>query len=136
MANLRSVRDAVGDWFDRVALESPARLTLATFAFTILLFTGLLQLPAATADGQRAPFMDALFTATSAVCVTGLTTVDTGTFWSPWGLAIIGLGIKVGGLGIMTLASLAGLAVSRRLGLTQRMLAAGESRAAGLGDLK
>ena len=136
MANLRSVRDAVGDWIDRVALESPARLTLATFAGTILLFTGLLLLPAATASGERAPFMDALFTATSAVCVTGLTTVDTGTFWSPWGLTIIGLAIKVGGLGIMTLASLAGLAVSRRLGLTQRMLAAGESRASGLGDLK
>ncbi|WP_062383566.1 TrkH family potassium uptake protein [Demequina iriomotensis] len=135
MASLRTVRNAFGEWFDRVALESPARLTLAAFGATILIFTGLLQLPFATVEGHRAPFMDALFTATSAVCVTGLTTVDTGTFWSPWGLAIIGLGIKVGGLGIMTLASLAGLAVSRRLGLTQRILAAGESRASGLGDL-
>ncbi|WP_062518846.1 TrkH family potassium uptake protein [Demequina silvatica] len=135
MASLRTARDVVGEWFDRVALESPARLTLGAFALTILLFTGLLKLPFATADGKSAPFIDALFIATSAVCVTGLSTVDTGTYWSPWGLAIIGLGIKVGGLGIMTLASLAGLAVSRRLGLTQRILAAGESRASGLGDL-
>ncbi|WP_062294231.1 TrkH family potassium uptake protein [Demequina phytophila] len=135
MASLRTARDVVGEWFDRVALESPARLTLGAFALTILLFTGLLKLPFATADGKSAPFIDALFIATSAVCVTGLSTVDTGTYWSPWGLAIIGLAIKVGGLGIMTLASLAGLAVSRRLGLTQRILAAGESRASGLGDL-
>ncbi|WP_062466908.1 TrkH family potassium uptake protein [Demequina maris] len=135
MASLRTARDAFGEWFDRVALESPARLTLGAFAITILLFTGLLSLPAATSSGERAPFIDALFTSTSAVCVTGLVTVDTGTYWSPWGLAIIGLAIKVGGLGIMTLASLAGLAVSRRIGLTQRILAAGESRAAGLGDL-
>lgn len=135
MESLRTARDRFRAWFDRVALESPARLTLSGFALTILVFAGLLSLPAATADGERAPFIDALFTATSAVCVTGLTTVDTGTFWSPWGLAIIGAGIKVGGLGIMTLASLAGLAISRRIGLTQRILAAGESRASGLGDL-
>lgn len=135
MESLRTARDRFRAWFDRVALESPARLTLSGFALTILVFAGLLSLPAATADGERAPFMDALFVATSAVCVTGLSTVDTGTFWSPWGLAIIGAGIKVGGLGIMTLASLAGLAISRRIGLTQRILAAGESRASGLGDL-
>ncbi|WP_062462757.1 TrkH family potassium uptake protein [Demequina soli] len=136
MASVRTLRDAFDEWFDRVALESPARLTLAAFAVTILVFTGLLSLPVATSSGVRVPFVDALFTATSAVCVTGLATVDTGTYWSPWGLTIIGVAIKVGGLGIMTLASLAGLAVSRRLGLTTRILAAGESRASGLGDLR
>lgn len=135
MESLRTARDRFRAWFDRVALESPARLTLGGFALAILIFAGLLSLPAATADGERAPFMDALFVATSAVSVTGLSTVDMGTFWSPWGLAIVGVAVKVGGLGIMTLASLSGLAISRRIGLTQRLLAADESRASGLGDL-
>lgn len=131
-----TTRTAVGDWFSHLALRSPARLALSAFALVILLFTALLSLPAATASGQRAPFIDALFTATSAVCVTGLVTVDTGTYWSSWGLAIIAIAIKVGGLGIMTFASVVGLAISRRIGLTQRMLAADEARATGLGDLR
>lgn len=129
-------RAVVGEWMNRVALQTPARLTLISFASVIMIFTGLLSLPGMTTSGNRAPFIDALFTATSAVCVTGLTTVDTGTYWSSWGLAVIAAGIKIGGLGIMTLASLVGLAVSRRIGLTQRMLAAGEARASGLGDLR
>ncbi|GIG54928.1 TrkH family potassium uptake protein [Demequina activiva] len=136
MDKLREAGAAVGEWVDTSLLKSPARLALGSFAIVILLFTGLLSLPIATETGERAPFIDALFTATSAVCVTGLVTVDTGLYWSGWGLGIIALGIKVGGLGIMTLASLVGLAVSRRLGLTQRLLAAGEARAAGLGDLR
>jgi Trk-type K+ transport system membrane component len=136
MERLTAIREAVGEWFKRTSLQSPARLIVTIFAAVILLFTGLLSLPAATASGQRAPFIDALFVATSAVCVTGLTPVDTGTFWSPVGLTIIAVAIKVGGLGIMTLASLVGLAISKRLGLTQRLLAAGEARASGLGDLR
>lgn len=136
MATQTTVRQWVDDQIDRIALQHPARLALSAFGAVILVFTGLLSLPIATAHGQRAPFIDALFTATSAVCVTGLTTVDTGTYWSPWGLTIIAVAIKVGGLGIMTLASLVGLAVSRRLGLTQRILAAGEARSTGLGDLR
>lgn len=136
MSTLTSAREAVREWVDNVALRAPARITLITFGAVILIFTGLLSLPAATTSGHRAPFMDALFTATSAVCVTGLTTVNTGAYWSGWGLAIIAAGIKIGGLGIMTLASLVGLAVSRRIGLTQRILATGETRANGMGDLR
>lgn len=136
MATQTTVRQWVDDQIDRIALQHPARLALSAFGAVILVFTGLLSLPVATSHGERAPFIDALFTATSAVCVTGLTTVDTGTYWSPWGLTIIAVAIKVGGLGIMTLASLVGLAVSRRLGLTQRILAAGEARSTGLGDLR
>ncbi|WP_240611247.1 MULTISPECIES: potassium transporter TrkG [unclassified Actinobaculum] len=117
-------RDAI----DRVARESPARLTLAVFAGIILLFTGLLQLPAATVSGHRAPFIDSLFTATSAVCVTGLVTVDTASFWSPLGKGIICIAMMGGGLGIMTLASILGMAVSRHIGLTQRLLAASETK--------
>lgn len=136
METLREVRERVGEWIDGVALRTPARLAIGAFATVILIITGLLSLPIATADGHRASFADALFTATSAVCVTGLTTVDTGTYWSDFGRVVILIGIKIGGLGIMTLASILGLAVSRRLGLTQRMLAADEARAGGLGDVR
>jgi len=135
MARERTTREWIGDQIDNLALQHPARLALGAFGSVILLFTGLLSLPMATVSGQRAPFIDALFTATSAVCVTGLTTVDTGSYWSPVGLTFIAVAIKVGGLGIMTLASIVGIAMSRRLGLTQRILAAGEARATGLGDL-
>ncbi len=120
----RAVRDVV----DHTARTSPARLPLLVFAAIIALFTALLSLPAATESGTRAPFVDALFTAVSAVCVTGLTTVSTADYWSDFGQAVIITGVKVGGLGVMTLASILGLAVSRRIGLTQRMLAASETR--------
>lgn len=123
------------EWVDQVARKSPARLALAVFAAVIALFTGLLSIPQATADGEQAPFVDALFTATSAVCVTGLTTVPTGTYWSMFGLVVILVGIKVGGLGVMTLASLLGMAVSRRIGLTQRLLTASETKTARLGEV-
>ena len=136
MTTAQGVRHAIGEWIQDTARQYPARLALAGFALTICLFTALLELPFATRQGVRAPFIDALFTATSAVCVTGLSTVDTGTYWSAWGLTIIGFGIKVGGLGIMTLATLVGLAVAKRIGLTQRLLAAGEARASGLGDVR
>lgn len=136
MASEVSVREWIGDKLDYLALQHPARIALGAFGSVILFFTGLLSLPVATLDGHRAPFIDALFTATSAVCVTGLVTVDTGSYWSPIGLTIIAVAIKVGGLGIMTLASIVGIAVSRRIGLTQRILAAGEARATGLGDLR
>ena len=116
------------DWLDHIARNSPARLALMVFASIIAVVTVLLSLPAATASGERAPFVDALFTATSAVCVTGLVTVDTATYWSPFGQAVILISIKIGGLGVMTLASILGLAVSRRIGLTQRMLAASETK--------
>ena len=120
---------------ERAASRSPARLALVVFALVITVFVALLSLPAATAGPQRASFADALFTATSAVCVTGLVTVDTATYWSGFGHAVILLGIKVGGLGILTLASLLGLAVSRRLGLANRLIAASETKALRLGEV-
>ncbi|GAA1653853.1 TrkH family potassium uptake protein [Georgenia ruanii] len=123
------------DWVDHIARSSPARLALLVFAAIIVLETALLSLPAATASGERAPFADALFTATSAVCVTGLVTVDTATYWSFFGQVVILVGIQIGGLGVMTLASILGLAVSRRIGLTQRMLTAVETKTTGLGEV-
>ncbi len=128
---LGAVRDAV----DHVARHSPARLALLVFAAIIAVFTALLSLPAATRSGARAPFVDALFTAVSAVCVTGLTTVSTATYWSGFGQAVIIVGVKIGGLGVMTLASILGLAVARRIGLTQRLLAASETKTTRLGEV-
>ncbi len=134
LARLRDVapgRDAL----DRLARQSPARLAIGVFGLVLVVFTGLLSLPAATADGRRAPFVDALFTATSTVCVTGLTVVPTGTYWSTLGHVIILVGIQIGGLGVMTLASLLGLAVSRRIGLTQRLLVSAETKTGRLGEV-
>ena len=120
---------------DAFAETSPARLALIVFASIIGVITALLSLPIATASGQRAPFVDALFTATSAVCVTGLTTVDTATYWSTFGQAVILIGIGIGGLGVMTLSSILALAVSKHIGLTQRILTAGETKTERLGDV-
>lgn len=120
---------------DRMARQSPARLAISVFAAVIAVFTGLLSTPLATADGTRAPFVDAFFTATSAVCVTGLVTVPTGTYWSTFGQAVILVAIKIGGLGVMTLASLLGMAVSRRIGLTQKLLTASETKTTRLGEV-
>ena len=119
---------------DQLARRSPARLVLTVFAGVIAVFTALLLTPQATADGRSAHIADALFTAVSAVCVTGLTTVSTGTYWSLFGQVVILVGIKIGGLGVMTLASLLGMAVSRRIGLTQKLLTASETRS-GLGEV-
>ena len=123
------------DWVDHVARQSPARLAVGVFAGVIAVFTALLSIPAATSAGTRASFADALFTATSAVSVTGLTTVNTGDYWSTLGHVIILAAIKVGGLGVMTLASLLGFAVSRHLGLTQKLLTASETKASRFGEV-
>ena len=77
----------------------------------------------------------ALFTSTSAVCVTGLVVVDTPSYWSTFGEGVILALIQVGGFGIMTLASLLGLLIFRRLGLRSRLTAATETKATGLGDV-
>ncbi len=95
---------------------------MLVFALLITMITGLLSLPGANVDGTVPPFVDAFFTAVSAVCVTGLTVVDTATYWTLFGQIIIAIGVTLGGLGVMTMASLLTLAVSRRLGLTQRLL--------------
>ena len=121
---LQKLRDRI----DEIAERSPARLALLVFASIITMVTALLSLPVATTSGQRAPFADALFTATSAVCVTGLVTVDTATYWSAFGQSVILVGIAIGGLGVMTIASILALAVSRHIGLTQRMLTATETK--------
>src|SRR5699024_8233142 len=123
------------DYVDYIARRAPARLAVFIFAAVIGIVTLLLRLPAATTSGRPVEFVDALFTATSAACVTGLTTVPTEVYWSGFGQAVILIAIKVGGLGVLTLASLLGMAVSRRLGLTQRILAATETKAQRFGEV-
>ncbi|MFC3386810.1 TrkH family potassium uptake protein [Couchioplanes azureus] len=97
------------------------------FLGAIAVGTALMMLPAARAEPGHAPFVTALFTATSAVCVTGLSIVDTPTYWSGFGLVLITVLSQIGGFGIMTLATLLSLLVSRRLGLRSRLLAQAES---------
>lgn len=89
----------------------------------------------AQAAGQGAPWLVAVFTATSAVCVTGLAVVDTGTYWSGFGQGVILALFQVGGFGIMTSATLLGLLVNRQMRLRSRLLLQAETHSLGLGDV-
>ncbi|HEU5035456.1 MAG TPA: potassium transporter TrkG [Nocardioides sp.] len=114
----------------------PAQVIVVAFGTAVVLGTLLLMLPVSRVGPDGAPPVTALFTATSAVCVTGLVTVDTPTYWSGFGQAVILLLIQVGGFGIMTLASLVGLLLSRRMGLRTRLTAAAETKSLGIGDVR
>lgn len=118
------------------AFRHPAQVVVAAFALAVAVGTVLLMLPVSRAGAGSAPFLTSLFTATSAVCVTGLAVVDTPTYWSGFGEAVILGLIQVGGFGIMTMASLLGLLVSRRMGLRSRLTAAAETRSIGIGDVR
>ncbi|WP_223115503.1 TrkH family potassium uptake protein [Luteimonas suaedae] len=105
------------------------------FLGTILVGTVLLMLPVSRAGEGSASLLTALFTSTSAVCVTGLIVEDTPLYWSLFGQWVI-LGLfQVGGFGIMTGATLLGLLVAGRVGLGTRLLAQAETRCLGLGDV-
>ena len=116
----------------------PARAPLLlALGFLVTIFTGslLLSLPIANQQGTIIPYITALFTATSAVCVTGLVVVDTGTFWSPFGQAVILLLIQIGGLGFMTSSTILLLLIGHRISLRERILlqvSHGESALGGL----
>lgn len=107
--------------------SSPSRFAIAIFAALILLFTALLSLPIANTTHQVTPLADAVFTAVSTICVTGLSTVDMSTYWSPFGHVVIFIGVNIGGLGVLTLASLLGMVISKRLGLRAKLIAAGDT---------
>lgn len=113
----------------------PTRIIPAAFLAGIALGTALLMLPAARAGEGAAPFVVALFTATSAFCVTGLTVVDTASYWSGLGHAVILLLCQLGGLGIMTGATLLGLLVTGRNRLSSRILQRAELRSLDMGDV-
>lgn len=118
------------------AWSNPSKVVVVGFAGAIVAGAFLLMLPAATTGQGNAPFLKALFTSTSAICVTGLAIVDTATYWTPFGQAVILTLIQVGGIGIMTGASLLLLVVSKRLGLKNRILARQEGGTLNLGDVR
>ena len=120
----------------RPTLRHPGQVLVLAFLGAVVVGTVLLMLPVSRAGEGGAPFVTAVFTATSAVCVTGLTAVDTASYWSQTGQVVILALIQVGGFGIMTLASLIALFVSRRMGLRTRLTAAAETRSVGLGDVR
>jgi len=92
------------------------------FLLIILIVTALLMLPVSSASGTMTDPLTALFTATSAVCVTGLVVVDTATHWSLFGKAVLLIGIQIGGLGVMTVIALVSMLLGQRIGLRQRTL--------------
>jgi trk system potassium uptake protein len=100
---------------------TPAQAIVVGFVAAIGVGTLLLRLPAAHAGTADIGWLTALFTATSAVCVTGLIVVDTGSAWSPFGQVVILLLIKAGGLGILSLGALVALATGRRMGFSARL---------------
>jgi trk system potassium uptake protein TrkH len=117
-------------------LRRPPLAVVAGFAVAVVIGTVLLRLPVATEQGESTTLVSALFTTVSSVCVTGLIVVDTPTYWSTFGeLVILGL-IQVGGIGIMTLATLLGLLIARRIGLRLQLTAQTETRAFGLGEVR
>lgn len=99
---------------------SSSQIIILGFAAVILTGSILLTLPFATQDGQGAGFSDALFTATSAVCVTGLVVQDTATYWSLFGQSVILLLIQIGGMGVVTVAVAITVASGKKIGLKQR----------------
>ena len=105
-------------WKSRLA--SPARVIIFGFLLLILLGTALLMLPFSTRVWGGAPFFDALFTAASATCVTGLVVHDTASYWSGFGQLVILLLIQVGGMGVVTMAVAISIFSGRRIGLKQR----------------
>ncbi len=117
------------------ATAHPARLVPLGFLAAILAGTLLLMLPIAREGPGAAPFLTALFTATSAVSVTGLAVVDTATYWTGFGRGVILALIQIGGFGIMSSATLLGLVVARRLRLTTRLVAQAETGVLALGDI-
>lgn len=99
---------------------SSSQIIILGFAGTILLGSILLTLPFSTRDGHGALFSDALFTATSAVCVTGLVVQDTATYWSTFGQAVIIALIQVGGMGVVTVAVAISAFSGKQISLKQR----------------
>ncbi len=101
---------------------STTQIILLSFLITILLGSILLSLPISTASKTSVPYIDALFTATTATCVTGLVTLPTATTWSIFGQVVILLLIQIGGLGVITIMSGFMLMINKRMGIGDRLL--------------
>lgn len=101
---------------------STTQTILLSFLLAILFGSALLALPVSAADGAAVPYIDALFTATTSICVTGLVTVPTFSTWSLFGQIVILFLIQVGGLGVVTIMSGLMISLHRRIGIRDRML--------------
>ncbi|MER2137576.1 MAG: potassium transporter TrkG, partial [Arthrobacter sp.] len=112
----------------RGRVSRPSQVVFLGFVAAALCGTGLLMLPASDAVPGSASFTDALFTAVSALCVTGLSVVETHVYWSTFGHVVILVLIQIGGLGVMAFASLVGLAVVGRFSFRSRLQAIAENR--------
>lgn len=112
-------------------IPQPARATFVGFLTVLAMGTGLLMLPISTQHPGGIPFFPALFTATSALCVTGLSTVDTATYWTGFGKTVIMCLIQIGGFGVMSAATILGLTVTRKLSLSSRLNATSETKGEG-----
>ncbi len=111
-----TVPSSGGKFLDKLS-DNPAILVLYSFVLAIFVGTLMLMLPAATADGRETTLLGALFTSTSATCVTGLIVYDTGTHFTTFGQFIILFLIQIGGLGIMTISSAFAILLGQRLTL-------------------
>lgn len=101
---------------------STTQIILLSFLGVILIGSVLLSLPVSSAGGRAVPYIDALFTATTATCVTGLVTVSTAATWSVFGQAVILLLIQIGGLGVITFMTAVMLLFNRKIGISDRLL--------------
>lgn len=101
---------------------STTQIILLSFLVTILVGSALLALPISSADGEAVPYLDALFTATTSTCVTGLVTLPTVSTWSTFGQIVILFLIQIGGLGIITIMSGLMILLNRKMGINDRLL--------------
>ena len=106
--------------FRKIDRITPAQIIILGFLLLIAIGTALLMLPVSTAAPGGASFLDALFTATSATCVTGLVVQDTALYWSPFGQAVLLVLIQIGGMGVVTMAVAIFIFAGRRISLKQR----------------
>ncbi|MFC4560673.1 TrkH family potassium uptake protein [Nocardiopsis mangrovi] len=118
------------------AWARPARIFVALFLIADLAGTGLLLLPISHTEGEGLTFIEALFTATSALCVCGLAIIGIGTDLSVFGELVVMALIQIGGIGIMTLASVLGAVVVRRFGLRMQLSVQAETRSMAVGDVR
>ena len=106
----------------KINTMEPAQVMVIGFGVVILFGGLILNLPIATKSGESAGFLNALFTSTSAVCVTGLIVVDTSTYWSEFGQFVIITLIQTGGFGFMTIATMFSLLIGKKINLRERLL--------------
>lgn len=121
LLNLRTISDSKGTFIDKLS-DNPPVLVMLTFFLAIFIGSLLLMLPAATSSGEETSLLGALFTSTSATCVTGLIVYDTGMHFTIFGQIIILALIQIGGLGIMTISSAFAIILGQKMSLKRESI--------------